>query len=168
MRIFISTLACFLFISTALADQPTAIMLPPIEGQKALWLETTNNITGSCGTSIVRVLGVKKVISNFYTIDLDAGRIIIRSAGEELVLDANDGTLSDHNGIACVPTESGSRLLVWSNCSGSVCGDDFSFVIVDPERLVILAPKDPYKETCHAKCASKLLGNELPQKINSD
>jgi hypothetical protein len=166
MRIIYTFLITLLFSSIAMAEP--AISLPPMKGETALDVVDTKNVTGSCGTSIVRVLGVKNVAGNFYGIDLDAGKIIIRSGPtKELVLSSSSGVLSDHNGVACVSTKSGNRLLVWSNCSGSTCGDNFSFFVIDPERLTFLAPKDPRKGQCDAKCASQLLGNQLPQKINS-
>lgn len=165
MRIFSSIVASLLLSSTALAD--TAISLPPMKGDKTLDVVATKNVTGSCGTSIVRVLGVTDVINNFYSIDFDAGKIIVRSGPtKELILGSDSGVLSDHNGVACVSTKSGSRLLIWSNCSGNACGDIFSFFVIDPERLLFLAPKDPRKGQCDEKCASQLLGNKLPQKIN--
>lgn len=164
----------------------SAIRLQPMKGEKSLLVEGSN-VTGSCGTSVVRVLGVARVVDNFFDIDSDA-RIIIRvfqedhtkdviapdtgaiivpgGSTKELILNSDSGVLSDHNGVACVATTSGSRLLVWSNCAGSACGDDFSFFVIDPERLVFLAPQDPRKGQCDEKCASQLLGNQLPQKIN--
>jgi len=166
MRIFSSIVTLLLLSSTTLAD--TAIGLPPMKGGKTLDVVATKNVTGSCGASIVRVLGVTDVIDNFYGIDLDAGKIIVRSGpNKELVLSHGSGILSDHNGVACVSTKSGSRLLVWSNCAGSACGEGFSFFVIDPEHLVLLAPKDPLKGRCDEKCASLLLDNKLPQKINS-
>jgi hypothetical protein len=165
MRIFSSIVAYLLVGGSALAN--TAISLSPMEGEKSPDVVATRNVTGSCGSSIVRVLGVTDVIDNFYGIDLDAGKIIIRSGlNKELILGADSGVLSDHNGVACVSTKSGSRLLIWSNCSGSACGDNFSFFVIDPERLVFLAPKDPRKGQCDDSCASQLLGNKLPKRIN--
>lgn len=165
MRIF-SLIVAFIFLSsTALAD--TAIGLSPMKGDKTLHVVSTKNITGTCGASIVRVLGVTDVMDTFYGIDLDAGKIIVRSGPtKELILDSESGVLSDHNGVACVSAKSGNRLLIWSNCSGSSCGDDFSFFVIDPDRLIFLAPKDPRKGQCDERCASQLLGNKIPQKIN--
>ncbi|MDO8812388.1 MAG: TM2 domain-containing protein [Gallionella sp.] len=142
-----------------------AISLRPMEGNAAFAEITAPNVTGYCGTSVVRVLGIEQVTDNFFSTDLDAGKIIIRAGAlKEMTIDRN--VLSDHNGVACVTTKSGNRLLIWSNCGGNACGENFSFFVIDPERLVFLAPKDPFKEQCDEECASQLLGNQLPQKIN--
>lgn len=166
MRIFSLLVGSFLFSNMAFSQ--SAILLPPMKGNNFLDIVATKNITGSCGTSIVRALGVVDVVDNFYSIDDDAGKIIVRAGvAKEMVLSSNNGILSDHNGMACISTKFGNRLLVWSNCSGSACGEKFSFFIIDPERLVFLAPKDPRKNRCDEKCASQILGNKFPQKINA-
>ena len=166
MRI-LSLIGVLLSLSGAALGEE-AISLPPMKGDKALDVVETKNVTGSCGTSMVRVMGVTTRVDSSYRIDQDAGKIIVRSGtGKELVLGLDNDVLSDHNGVACVLTKSGSRLLVWSQCAGSACGDRMSFFVIDPERLVFLAPKDPRKGRCDDKCASQLLGNRLPQKINS-
>lgn len=163
MRVF-SLIVVSLFLGNAVFAE-TAITLAPMKGDKALDVVATKNITGSCGASVVRVLGVTDVDNDSFRTELDTGKIIVRSAAKELILGYGN-VLSDYNGVACVSTKSGMRLLIWSNCSGSACGDRFSFFIIDPERLVFLAPKDPRKGECDERCASQLLGNKLPQKIN--
>src|SRR2546423_1126555 len=118
---FSTFLVTLLFSSAALAE--SAISLPPWQGEKALDIVETKNITGSCGTAVVRVLGITNIYDNYYSILLDAGKIIVRKGPlKELVLSSDNGVLSDFNGVACVPTKSGNRLLVWSNCGGSACG----------------------------------------------
>ena len=151
------------------ASAAPAIDLPPIKGMATLEVIATKNIAGSCGTSTVRVLGVLNVFDDyhFYSMDLEAGKIIIQGPTNELILSYEGDVLSNHNGVACVSTKSGNRLLVWSNCAGSGCGDDFSFFVIDPERLVFLAPNDPKKGYCDAKCASQILGSDLPEKIDN-
>jgi hypothetical protein len=168
MRTFSSIVVSLFFSSSALAE--SAINLSPMRGFSAIDVVATKNVTGSCGTSIVRVLGVMDVRNSVYTSDADA-EIIVRGGPslppKDLILSLKSGVLSDLNGVACVATKSGSRLLVWSKCGGSMCvRDDFSFIVIDPDRLVLLAPKDPIKGQCDAQCASQLLGNKLPQKIN--
>jgi hypothetical protein len=155
-----------LFCSGAALATPPAISLFPMQGDKALNVVQAKNVTGSCGSAVVRVLGVTNASDGFYENDSDSG-IIIRSGGKELNISEGGGDiLSDHNGVACVPTKSGKRLLVWSNCAGSACGDNFSFFVFDPERLALIAPKDPRKEQCDENCASRILGSSLPQQIN--
>jgi hypothetical protein len=167
MRIFSSIVASLFLSSAALAG--TAINLQPMKGYKNIDVVETKNFTGSCGKSQVHVLGVTAVRDNTFSTDGEAGKIIVglpyTDGREPLILDDDSG-LSDSNGVACVSTKSGSRLLIWSICDGSACGDDFSFFVIDPDRLVFLAPKDPKKGECNEKCASLLLGNGLPKKIN--
>lgn len=168
MRLFSLMTAFLLFSNAALAKLP-AIDLPPMKGYKSLDVVTTKNITGSCGNAVVRVMGVTEVVGKFYTIEPDSGVIIVRhNPRHELVLSIDNGVLSDYNGVACVSTRAGKRLLVWSTCGGSVCPDTFTFFVIDPDRLVFLAPKDPKKRTCDALCASRVLGNNLPQRLNNE
>lgn len=167
MRMYSLILASLLACSPALAATP--IGLAPLQGSKNLDVVATKSITGTCGKTIVEVMGVTDLNPGFYDVDPDAGRVLVRTAaGKELSLGADSGVLSDHNGVACVATSAGNRLLFWSNCSGSACGDNFSFFVLDPERLLFVAPKDPRKGPCDAKCAAQVLGNKLPLKINGE
>jgi hypothetical protein len=144
-----------------------AISLSPKVGDAAVGVIAMPDATGYCGTSTVRVSGIEKVSGNSFSIDMDLGKIVVKTMqNKELVISSGSGVLSDYNGTACVSTESGSRLLVWSNCAGSACGESFSFFVIDPERLVFLAPQNPSNERCDERCASQLLGNQLPKKIN--
>lgn len=144
-----------------------AISLPPVKGKSTLDIvetkDSTKNYTGSCGKSIVQVMGVENIVGNFFTFGTQTSDTIIRSDNtKELIFK----DYSDYNGIACVPTKSGSKLLIWSNCAGNACGDDFSFVVIDPEIPAYLAPQNPSKGTCDQNCASKILENYFPHKIN--
>lgn len=158
-----------MFFGGAASAEP-AIDLLPTEVHNDVKVVSTDNYTGTCGKAVVRVLGVTGVSKNVYTVELDTAKIIVRIWAEkeqllkELVLDG--GVLSDFNGVACVQTKSGSRLLIWSTCSGSACGYDLAFSVVDPDRAVLLAPKRPESQRCDEKCASRILGNDTPQKIS--
>lgn len=124
-------LTIFLLVLNGITWAETAIRLHPMEGDEALDIVETRNYTGSCGESIVRVLGVKSVYEDFYTVDLDAAKIIVRSGPNNELILRPEGTRSnnkgdillEHNGVACVSIKYGNRLLVWSGCSGSACGD---------------------------------------------
>ena len=122
------------------------------------------NIYGRCGTSVVQVLGVRDASEDFYTVDSGAGNadiIVIREGGRSQV--SLKKSLSDYNGVSCLKATTGTRLLVWSNCGGSICGNGFSFTIVDPDTLEIVAGKD---SDCNALCASRLLGSDLPLRLD--
>lgn len=165
MKLAIATTLLAILINTSAQAQSAAVSLLPMQGDKKVDVVNTQNFTGSCGSAVVRVMGVERIVGNFYTVDLDSAKIIIRSNAKDLILDEHSGALSDHNGIACLNTKSGQRLLVWSNCNGSACGN-FSFTVIDPEKAIILAPKNPAKESCDEKCATKLTGSRLPQQVN--
>lgn len=148
------------FLPTAAELAQTSIRIHPMKGEKSLDVEV-GNVTGSCGNSVIRIVGITKAFDNVYTLDGD-GRIIIRASSTKEISIFSD----DYNGMACVSTQSGDNLLVWHNCGGSACGD-FNFYVIDPNSLTYLAPKNPQKELCDAKCASQMLGNYLPQEINN-
>ena len=152
--------------------EPSAISLDPFPQSNGVEVTQTQNITGTCGGSIVRVVGVKDITGDFFDTDLDTAQIIIRpgSAGygqpyRERVIDRNGGVLSDYNGIACVWGLRGYVLLIWSVCGGTICGDDFSFTVIDPKTLRTLAPLKK-SEVCDAKCAARFTGNNLPYELN--
>lgn len=108
------------------------------------------NFMGTCGHSSVQIQGVDNIFDNEFS--MDNGEIIV-SSGSTKQLNLRD-VLSDHNGIACVATKAGGRLLIWSSCSGSSCGGA-NFSVIDPDKLVNLAPN-----SCDAQCASRVLGSQ--------
>lgn len=165
MRAQYSLLSSLLLSGVVLA-QP-AISLQPVNGNDSLRVIETKHIIGSCGTSIVDIKGVQKIFDDNFAISVDGEVIVSSGSNKQLVIKEGEGILSDYNGIACVPTKLGSKLLIWSTCGGSQCGDSYNFYVIDPERLVYLAPKNPRKGTCDAECASKALGINLPQDINN-
>lgn len=144
-----------------------AISLRPMDGSSAPGVIVPPNVMGYCGTSLVAVMGIRDINSSYFQIDTDTKIIISAGSVKErqLIIDSDSGVLSDYNGVACVTTGSGDRLLVWSVCGGNLCGG-LSYFVIDPERQVFLAPLDPLKEQCDEKCASQLLGNQLSQQIN--
>ena len=157
-RIFAIGLMIYLFVFTGgFVYAQSAINLSSLKVEKA---NGQVNYTGLCGTAVVKIMDVEEVNNDIFKVN--NGKLAVKSGKKELNLDE---ALSDYNGIACVKTKTAERLLVWSNCSGSVCGDDFKFYVIDLQKLTIIAPKKG--KTCDDKCASKILGNQLPQKINS-
>jgi hypothetical protein len=96
-----------------------------------------------------------------------ADRVILRRINVEKVIDIAGGILSDYNGVQCVQTKSGYRLLIWSDCGGSACGHGFSFFIIDPHKLSFIAPRKS-GQICNAKCASTILGSDLPHALDKE
>ena len=144
---------------------PNAITLNrfPLAGYTDVDTVKTTNITGTCAGSIVRVMGITGTTGDFFDVDSDAGKIIIRDGPRhELVING----MSDHNGVACITNSTGNFLLVWHVCGGSGCGDDFAFTIIDPKRLLILAPTDA-RQFCDTDCATKITGSGLPRELNT-
>lgn len=171
MRILTSCAAFLLASSNAMAVP--AINLSPVKGKKTVDVTKniggSKNITGSCGNATVIVKGVDRIYKYDYTFGI--GRIIVRTAsGTQLVLDDESPVLNDRNGLACVSTKAGKRLLLWSQCGGnsSLCDTDYSFFVIDPDHAVFLAPKDPNKGTCDEVCAANLLHSDLPEHIDDD
>jgi hypothetical protein len=162
---FVGAVSAF-FCTVAMAA-PAPINLSPMQGEKAVSIDQTQAFTGSCGSAVVRVTGVQDVRAGYFSADVDAEVIIRADMTHELRLNTIQGGLSDINGLSCVSTKAGKRLLVWNGCNGnSAACEKFSFLVIDPERLAILAPRDIVKDQCDEQCASQLLGNRLPQQIN--
>lgn len=149
--------ALLLFCLTPLAIA-APVTLRPMEGERQVLAESSTNFTGVCGGAVVRVMGVSSTSGNQFGIDLDAGVVIVRQPGKEIAL---RDPLSDQNAIACVPTGTGDKLLIASACAGSACPDSFSYYVIDPKRVLILAPKKA-TETCDERCAEKVLGAKVP------
>jgi hypothetical protein len=111
----------------------------------------------------VQVLGVREQNGDFYSVDGSSDTydvVVIREPRRQISLKKY---LSDYNGVDCLTSGSAKRLLVWSNCSGSACGNGYSFVIVDPESLEILAGGDG---NCNSLCAARVLGTDIPLKLD--
>ena len=171
MRIVVGLVAALALCGQAAAE-PSAISLEPFPHSNGVEVTTTQDITGTCAGSIVRVVGVKSITGDFFDADLDSAQIIIRPgpAGygqpyRERVIKRSDGILSDYNGIACVQGLRGYVLLIWSVCGGSICGNDFSFTVIDPKTLRTLAPLKK-SEVCDTKCAVRFAGDALPYELN--
>lgn len=150
--------AALLLLSLTQAAVAGPVALRPMDGERQVLAEPSTNFTGSCGGAIVRVMGVTSTYGNRFGIDLDAGMVIVRQAGREIAL---RDELSDHNSVACVPTGSGDKLLIGSACAGSACPDSYSYVVIDPRRAVVLAPRKR-GEACDELCAGKVLGARVP------
>ena len=154
-------------ISWLVIAQPSfaqSIRLNPMPGMSAVDRQVAVNVTGTCGGAIVRVLGIERSNDNTYSVDFDAGSVIVRNtvAGErkELMLGA---FLSDHNGIACLSGSAGVRLLLWSTCGGSSCPDAYNFRVIDPITVRDLTQT----EDCDGTCAARLTGDDLPLRLNA-
>ncbi len=141
------------FCSFAESDQ--AVLLNPMPGDSKLSVTNTLNIYGKCGGSVVAVLGVVAESFNGQgDFKVDEGDIQIRNGGKDISFKY---ALSDFNIAHCVQTKSGARLLVGSNCSGSACGEERNYYIIDPKDGSVF-PSKASKNLCDTKCANKALG----------
>jgi hypothetical protein len=166
-------------ILTALAVSPaslgqTAIGLSPALGSKGLITTKTDNFVGSCGKAAVMVFGVSGYVEDTFTIEGEAAKVIVRvprsmstSTSNQLVLFPGNGVLSDYNGIACISARGTNKLLIWSDCAGSACGRGFSFFVIDPEKPVMIMPKNPKDGSCNYECATREIGSKLPAHIKA-
>jgi hypothetical protein len=123
---------------------------------------TTRNITGRCGGAVVRVMGITTFTDKMFASEPDEAKIIVRNRPmPELNIKPDDYT-----GLACIHVEGKTFILIWGVCGGSACGEDYSFIVVDPKTMKILTP-DHLRDPCDAKCAANLTGSALPYRINS-
>lgn len=129
-------LSLFLWIpSIALAG---SINLNPLAGGDEVYVEQAENVSGTCGGAVVRVIGVMDANPETFSRDQDGTFVIIRrSKGPELVLKKE---LSDHNKLDCVVGAAGPNIVLATLCSGSQCGDNFSFTVINPRTLRITTP----------------------------
>lgn len=139
--------------------------LAPMSGDKKIDVVKTENYTGSCGSAVVRVLGVENFLDDkLFRLEIDSGKVIVRANNKETALTMENG-LDALAGVSCVSTKAGNRVLVWSNCGGNGC-PYYNFTIIDAEKALIVAPKNPMKETCDEKCATSALGRKLPVSLS--
>lgn len=164
----------------AQATPASPIQLAPIQGDKSPDIQETKSISGTCGRATINITGVTGLVSNFFTVDGLSDSVIIRgNGGKTLTLidqntfgqdsppaDFNEHVLSDYNGVACTMYNSQPVLLVWSICSGSSCGDAFSFFVFSLDAPAMIEPPSP-TEMCNADCASQFLGNDLPERVQN-
>lgn len=163
MRFLVPVLTVLLLAHPSRAQ---SLLLNPMLGQGSVEQEMSQNFTGTCGGAVVRVLGVVALTDKFFRQDLDSGDILVRrwmDGGVREVSLKGANLLSDHNGVACVSGPQGDRLLVWSNCNGSACGDAFAFGVVDPQTVRVLTSES---DGCDTQCAVRLTGSDLPSRIN--
>lgn len=149
------------FLTPAFAKQ--AIVLQPYSGEASPRIAAQWSMKGQCGESEVLVLGIRDTYGDFFSTDLDAGQIIIRHpSGRQLAFGTDSPLMDDHSGLACISGKNGHRLLFWNNCAGSVCGEDWSFFILDLKRLRFLAPANIHRGSCDKACAIRWLGASFP------
>jgi hypothetical protein len=139
-------------------------------GSKAILLEPLSddgidriivrNVYGKCGSLVVQVLGVRDEDNDFFSVDGNADIVVIREGGRQQV--SLKRYMSDYNGVACVGSNLQKRVLVWSDCAGTACGNGYSFTVVDPSNLRILAGG---AAPCDAACAAKITGSRIPSSL---
>jgi len=141
-----------------------AISLEPITGNDKVLIDDVRNYTGACGGAVVRILGVTSVSDEAFYLDPDASIIVRRPPEPDLRID-DEGIISDRNGVACLSYEGQARLLIWAACGGSACSDEYSFTVIDPDKLKIISPKNS-EGGCDEMCAYSLTGSRLPWELN--
>lgn len=150
---------------TAQAATPPAISLEPPAGQTALNQFTLQTIQGQCGQSQVTLSGIMAINNGVYSAFTDESKLTLTQGNKKAVFGPESGLFDDDNGIACVTTKIGKRLLFWSNCNGNACAGQMSFFVFDPATLKRLITSKP-NESCNAACASKMLGgHKLPFQV---
>jgi hypothetical protein len=164
------------------ANAETLMSLPWLPGHQVFTIDESahyknsdlNTYKGRCGSAKILVKNV-----DYYqfpqngesmsfggmgrSIDEDVEFVIYNPAipGRVLKPDADDS-----NGIACVQTKQGKRILIWGMCDGTACADEFDqFYVIDPEKLIYIAPKDPNKNSCGYMCARRLIGKTFVDHI---
>ena len=149
-------------VSGVSAQPVNPLMLEPLPGDDAVTSTTVRNIYGHCGSAVVQVLGLAQQQREFFSVDSAAGNadVVVIGAGHQLSL---KGHMSDYNGVACIETREGKRLVTWSDCSGSACGSGYSFVVINPDTLKIEAGEE---SVCNSLCASRALGSDIPLKLD--
>lgn len=163
MRTLLLSVACVASITSFHAAASPALDLAPLQGINKIEVLNTKIYKGMCGSAMITVTGVLQTVGDrFLHLDHDTGAVIIytTTTNKELKL-AMGGYVDTYTGVSCVPTKSGNRLLIWSNCGGNGC-PSFDFALVDPDKAIVLWPRNPKTETCDEKCATKLLGRKLP------
>ena len=155
------------WVATMHPVQAQSINLMTTPRQGTVDYVAAQNITGMCGGAVVRVLSVTRQDDDTFALDLDSGDVIVRSndsgSFRELSLKPL-GVLSDHNGISCVEGSLGTRLLVWTKCGGSACGDEYGFIVIDPKSARVFSGEE---DGCDEDCASRLVGSDLPLRLNN-
>lgn len=147
---------------------PPAITLQDLKSDHPLTSDEAKIISGSCGESNIQITGVAHIDDYKFAIDFSKNnRIVVRSSkNNALVLESRSYPLSDYNGVACISTKNGLKLLIWSKCGGSKCSDSYDFYVIDTESALLIAPKLNSAKPCNAECASRILGNNIPRKID--
>ena len=147
---------------------PPAITLQDLKSDHPLTSDEAKTISGSCGASTIQITGVAHIDDYKFAIDFSKNnRIVVRSSkNNALVLESKNYPLSDYNGVACISTKNGLKLLIWSKCGGSKCSDSYDFYVIDTENALLIAPKLNSAKPCNAECASRILGNNTPRKID--
>ena len=149
-------------------DLPAVSLKPVVDSDKSMETVRTLNIYGSCGASIVAILGIQadgfdEASSNF---QMDPGGqpdLVLRRSGKSTSF---GGLFTDFNVVQCVKTPKGERLLVGGHCGGSACSDHYDFYVINPFTGKLV--KTVGSGGCNAKCASRILGSRLPFEIDGE
>ena len=139
-----------LLLSTLVMAQP-AISIMPLHGDKDVSMDHPKTLSGHCGKSLIRLEGVTRLADDHFKHDYNSGKIVLQQGDADLSIEDRDEILNDYNGIACVETKIGARLLIWSYCGGGMCGDSLKFHVLDPNKPSYITSRTG---DCDGDCAS--------------
>ena len=167
-RSLIAGAIALLIAGQAVAAKSPRDALPPLGLEPMVdGDEDVDTIYGKCGEAVVRIKSLSNDSADHFAgnprvlISLPAGR---GKAERDLSVGKY---LLGWSGTTCVSTRRGKRLLIWTVCGGPTCNEvHLHFYVVTPSTLAIYPNSDQSKDECNAKCASRVLGNDLPQRID--
>lgn len=164
-KLTIAAVALTVVLGSA-AEAQSAIQIEPFpttsySPKSEVMVTTVRNYYGRCGPATIQVLGVERQEKTYFTSDGVATVVVIGSGGKP-TLDLKDA-VSDYTGVACIKNGQKKYVLIWSNCSGSACGDDFNFTVVDTQPVFEVAGG---RDACNAQCAFGITKSRLPFVLN--
>ncbi|MDD5271835.1 MAG: hypothetical protein PHU14_03860 [Methylovulum sp.] len=143
----------------AVTDNGKGIELKPLPGRHALVMTEDREVSGLCGAAVVTISGI-----NLMREDDNPIKDLEFNGNSYTDLQVKIGTkthsydiLSDYNMVHCVPTAKGPRLLVGSNCGGSLCSDAKDYTIINLSNGHQFPAKNA-STACDTECANKALG----------
>jgi hypothetical protein len=132
--------------------------------------EDIDTIYGKCGEAVVRISSLYGGTADHFDAAGGQTHMLISLPGGPGKAERDlsvEKYLLGWAGTTCVSTPRGKRLLIWTVCGGPTCNEvHLHFYVVTPSTLTIYPSSDQSKDECNAKCASRVLGNDLPKRID--
>jgi hypothetical protein len=168
---WIAGMAALLIAGQAVAAGHPLETLPPLGLEPmADGDEDNDTISGRCGEAVVRMSSQYGGTADHFDAAGDQTHMLISLPGGPGKAERDlsvEKYLLGWAGTTCVSTPRGKRLLIWTVCNGPKCSAvHLHFYVVTPSTLTIYPDSDLPKDECNAKCASRILGNDLPERID--